>query len=136
MAQQPVGGIDDAVGAAVVDLERMVAGAGEEVGEVDQPRRVGAVVAVDRLVVVADAEHDELGAGEQPHEQEVGGREVLELVDEQHPAGPLRRATGDRVGEQHLDGAEDLLVEVDRPRPVEREPVAREHRAKPSTSPS
>ena len=128
VTQQPVGGIDDAVGAAVVDFERMVAGAREEAGEVDQPGRVGAVVAVDRLVVVADAEHDQLGAGQQPDEEEVGGREILELVDQQHSTGPLRGASGHRVGEQHVDGAEYLLVEVDRPRPVEGEPVAREHR--------
>ena len=80
---------DDAAGAAVVDLQRVVAGTGEDVGEVDQPAGIGAVVAVDRLVVVADAEHRAVGPGEQADEQQVGRREVLELVDQQQPAGAL-----------------------------------------------
>ena len=94
--QQRVGGARRRRRAAVVDLQRMVAGAGEERGEVDQPAGIGAVVAVDRLVVVAHAEHRAVGPGEQPDEQQVGRREVLELVDEQQPAGPLRRRGGRR----------------------------------------
>ena len=43
--------------AAVVDLERVVGRAGEVGGEVDEEVGVGAGVAVDDLVVVADAEH-------------------------------------------------------------------------------
>ncbi len=61
VAQQPVGGGHDRRRTAVVDLERVVAGTREVPVEVDQPRRVGAVVAVDRLVVVAHAEHGEIG---------------------------------------------------------------------------
>jgi hypothetical protein len=44
----------------------------------------------------------------------MGGGEILELVDEQHPARFPRRATGRRVGEQDLDRSVHLLVEVER----------------------
>ena len=40
--------------------------------------------------------------------------EVLELVDEQHPARTLGRSTGVDIGEQHPECAVDLTVEVDR----------------------
>ena len=43
----------------------------------------------------------------------MGRREVLELVDEEVAAGALHRAAERPVGEQHLDGGVDLLVEVD-----------------------
>ena len=42
----------------------------------------------------------------------MGGREVLELVDEKEPGEPLRPPAERRVGEQALDGADHLLVEV------------------------
>ncbi len=71
-------------------------------------------MAVDALVVVAHTEDVEGRQGEQAHEQHVGRREVLELVDEEVPAGALDRATERAVGEQHLDGGVDLLVEVHR----------------------
>ena len=90
--------LDDAGRTAVVDLERMVAGAGEQGAEVDQPGRIGAVVAVDRLVVVAHPEHRAAGRRQQPDEQQVGGREVLELVDEHQPARTLRGHAGLRAG--------------------------------------
>jgi hypothetical protein len=71
-------------------------------------------VAVDDLVVVAHAEHVERREGEQTHEQYVGGREVLELVDQQMAALLLHPAPERTVDEQRLDGGVDLLVEVDR----------------------
>ena len=58
---------------------------------------IGTGVAVDDLVVVADAEAVVARGGQEPDEQEVGRGQVLELVDEQVPAarpGPRRRASG------------------------------------------
>ena len=40
-------------------------------------------------------------------------REVLELVDEQHSGEALAPQAEGRIAEQTLDGAGDLLVEVD-----------------------
>ena len=98
--------------------------------------RIGAVVAVDRLVVVADAEHAAIGTGQQPNEQQVGGREVLELVDEQHAAGALGREAGPWLAEQDLDRPHDLLVEVERPLPLSSSRYRGNIAANPSTSPS
>ena len=47
-------------GTAVVDLERTRVRAGEQVVVVDQVCGIGSGIPVDRLVVVADAEHIEL----------------------------------------------------------------------------
>ena len=113
VAEKCAGAVDDLDGAAVVDGQRVRHGAREQPVVVDEERRVGAGVAVDALVVVADAEHVEGREGEQPHEQHVGRREVLELVDEEVPARPLDRTAERPVGEQRLHGGVDLLVEVD-----------------------
>ena len=43
----------------------------------------------------------------------MGRGEVLELVDEQVPAARLGAPPGVGVAQQDLDGAVDLLVEVD-----------------------
>ena len=95
-------------------MQGVLAGAGEQRVVVDEERRVGTGVAVDALVVVADAEDVELGQREQPQQQHVRRGEVLELVDEQVPARALHVASEHPVGEQRLDGAVHLLVEVDR----------------------
>ena len=107
------GGVDDGDRAAVVDLERVVGGAGEQAGEVEEEAGIGAGVAVDDLVVVAHAEHVEPGRGQQAEQEHVGRREVLELVDEQVAAAGLRPPPAVAVAQQELDGAVDLLVEVD-----------------------
>ncbi len=127
MAEQPIGDLDDTGRAAVVDLERVGVGTGEPRPEVDQPRRVGTVVAVDRLVVVTHAEHRSTRRREQSDQQQVGRRQILELVDEQQPAGPLRHTTRRGLGQQHLDRTVDLIVEVDDTLTVERVPVVRPH---------
>ncbi len=127
VAQQPIGHLDHTGRAPVVDLERVVLGAGEQGREVDQRSRIGTVVAVDGLVVVADPEHRAAGRGEQPDEQEVRRGEVLELVDEQDATAALGDTACDRVGEQHLQGPADLVVEVDRAGPVELGQVPRVH---------
>ena len=129
--QQCVGGAHDAARAAVVDLQRVLAGAGEQLGEVDQPGRVGAVVAVDGLVVVAHTEHRGVGSGQQAHQQQVRRCEVLELVDQQQPARPLCGGAGLRVAQQQLDGLEDLFVVVDVAGTGQLVPVAGEGIGKP-----
>ena len=108
------GGADHLHRAAVVDLQGVVGRGREEAVEVDQEVGVGAGVAVDDLVVVAHAEHVEGGRGQQPQEQDVGRREVLELVDQEVAAAGLGPAPEVAVGQEQLDGAVDLLVEVDR----------------------
>ena len=91
----------------------MLAGTREHVAELDQPGRVGAVVAVDGLVVVADAEHGRVGPGQEAHQQNVRRGEVLELVDQQQPTRPLRCGAGRGVAQEQLDGFENLLVVID-----------------------
>ena len=66
--------------------------------------------------------------GEEPQEQHMGGGEVLELVDEQQPTGSPGMRTGNRVGEQDLDGTENLFVEVDQAGGVQALPVLRQDR--------
>ena len=60
------------------------------------------------------------GPGGEPHEQDVGGREVLQLVDEEVAVVGLHRPPQLAVVEQRLERAEDLLVEVDGAPPAER----------------
>ncbi len=55
----------------------------------------------------------ERGPASRRSEQDVGRGEVLELVDQQHPADPAGGGPGCGVGAQHLDGTQDLLIEVD-----------------------
>ena len=64
----------------------------------------------------------------------MGRREVLELVDEQVPARALHRAAERAVGEQHLDGGVDLLVEVDGAAPARWSRNAGNSSASPGTS--
>jgi hypothetical protein len=97
----------------------MLAGAREQRREVDQPGGVGAVVAVDRLVVVAHAEHGAAGCRQQPDQQQVGRREVLELVDQHDATRPLRDPSSRRVSQQDEQRPVDLVVEVDRAAPLE-----------------
>ena len=66
-----------------------------------------------RLVVVADAEDVGRRAGGQADEQHVGGREVLQLVDEEVAVVGLHGAPQLAVAQQRLERAEHLLVEVD-----------------------
>ena len=60
----------------------MVARAGEQFGVVDEPARRCPCVAVDGLIVVADAKERPVGPSEQPDEQQVRRGEVLELIDQ------------------------------------------------------
>ena len=113
VAQQVGGGLHHRGRAPVVDLQGVRARAGHEPVEVDQPGRGGAGEAVDGLVVVAHPVQV-IGRGrQQPHQQQMGRGEVLELVHQQHPAGPLGGPAGLGVGQQSLDRGQDLLVVVD-----------------------
>ena len=123
--QQPAAAVHHRRGTAVVDLERMVAGAGKQPVEVDQEPGIGAGVAVDDLVVVAHAEHVEAGRGQQAQQQHVGRGQVLKLVDQQVPARRPGPAPEGAVGEQRLDRPVDLLVEVDGPGLAQRGSVGR-----------
>jgi hypothetical protein len=87
VGEQGAGGAHDGGRAPVIDPQLVEGGTGEVAGVVDEEARIGAGVAVDDLVVVADAEDVGGRAGDQAQEEEVGGGEVLELVDEQRP-GP------------------------------------------------
>ena len=97
----------------VVDAQGMLSGPWEQRAVVDEESRVGSGVPVDALVVVTDAEHVEGRQAEQADQQDVGRREVLELVDEQVPAPSLHLGTERSVGEDRLDCSVDLFVEVD-----------------------
>ena len=114
VGEEVTGGTDDRRWAAVVDRQVVGAGAGEVAGVVDEELGRRAGVAVNDLVVVADPEAVVGGSGQEPDEEQVGGVEVLELVDQQMPALGLSDRAGVGIGQQDLDGPVDLLVEVDR----------------------
>ena len=122
------GRVDHCRRASVVDLEGMVGRPRKVVGEVDEELGRSPGVPVDHLVVVADPEAVESRCHQEPDQQEVSWRQVLELVD-QHAAAPgLRCGSDRRVRDEDLDCTIDLLVEVDLPpigqgRPVISEPV-------------
>ena len=123
VGEQVAGRVHHRRRAPVVHLEGMVGGAGKVLAEVDEELRRGPGVAVDDLVVVADPEAVEARGHQQTDEEEVGGGQVLELVD-QHPAAPdLGRRPGRRIAGQDFDGPVDLLVEVHQAPFGERHPV-------------
>ena len=92
----------------------MVPGSRKVPDKINQPARVGAVVAVDRLIIVADPEHSSAPSGEQANHQQVGWCEILELIDEEHTADTLGGAPGLRLRQQHFNRSIDLIVEIDR----------------------
>jgi len=98
--------------AAVGDLQGGRSRAREQALVLQQEPGIGACVAVDGLVVVAHAEHVQSGRGQQPQQQQVRGRQVLELVHQQVPAALLPAGPQLGVGQQQPDGLVDLLVEV------------------------
>ncbi len=113
VAEQRAGSRDHLDRAAVVDLQGVVGRSGEEFGVVDEVAGIGTDMAVDGLVVVTDPEDVEAGQGQQAQQQHVRRGEVLELVDQQVTAPALEGAPELAVSQQRLDGAVDLLVEVD-----------------------
>ena len=109
----------------------MGAAAGEVVLELDEETRVGSGIAVDHLVVVADAEDLELGGGHEPQQQEIGGREVLELVHQEMSAPLLPSGSQRRVAQERLDRAVHLLAVIDPVPLVETAPVPLERGGEP-----
>ena len=109
----------------------MLRSPGEQAGEVDQPPRRRIRIPVDRLVVVTDAEHRAIRPGDQPHEQHVGGCQILKLVDEQDAAGALGAVARIGLPQEDLDGPVDLLVEIQLPALAKQAAVAREHVGQP-----
>ena len=92
---------------------------GERVLELEDVADVGAAEAVDRLRVVADDHQVAVLAGEQLQPPVLGVVGVLVLVDE-HVAEAGRVALAD-LGEQleHVDRADQQVVEVHRVHPVQ-----------------
>src|SRR5699024_11019530 len=80
---------------------------------VDQERGTRRIVSVDHLIVITDTEHVEGRKGEQPDEKNVGGGEVLELVDEQVTAANLHAATDLTIAQEDFDRPVDLFIEID-----------------------
>ena len=111
----------------VVDLESVNRRAGEEVAEPDQPFGCRAGVSVDRLIVVSDSKDLAGRSGQQAKQQHVGRCEVLELVDEQQAGVALGPMTKAGVGQQTVDGADDLLIEVGLLALIEQVPIADRH---------
>ena len=111
--EQRTGSVDDRGGAPVIDLERVLPRAREVAAVVDEEPGVGAGVPVDDLIVVAHTEHVVAGRREQAQQQDVGGGQVLQLVDQQVAVLGLAVAAELSVAEQQLDGPVDLLVVVD-----------------------
>ena len=80
-------------------------------------RRSG--IAVDRLVVVTDAEDAERGARQESKQEHVSWCQVLELIDQEQLAPPLRLDPHVGLREDRLEAEVDLLVEVHRTSPRE-----------------
>ena len=114
VGEEVTGGIDDGGRAAVVDRQRMGAGAGEVAGVVDQEFGGGAGVAVNDLVVVADPEAVVgRGAARSRMSRRCAGLRSWNSSTrrKRHLAWAAARAV--RIGQQDLYGPVDLLVEVD-----------------------
>ena len=67
-------------------------------------------VAVDRLVVIADAENREPGAGEQPEHEQMGRRQVLELIDKDDLGAGLGSQPNSWFLDEKLDRSIDRLL--------------------------
>ena len=99
--------------ASVVHRQWMRRGARKQFSEIHQKRRVGAGMAVDHLVVVADAKHVELGGAEETNHKHMGRGEVLELVDEEVAKPCLCLAAKLTIGQETLNCPVNLLIKVD-----------------------
>jgi len=71
--------------------------------------------AVDHLVVVPDREEIVLRQGEQVHEQDLGGVEILEFVDQDEAEALLQLLAQPRALEQQHQGEVDHVVEIAEP---------------------
>ena len=55
--KEPIYNVNDSCWTAIVHFKRVLPGTRKEASKIDQPRRVSAVVPVDRLVIVTNTEH-------------------------------------------------------------------------------
>ncbi len=124
VAEQRRRRLDHGGRAPVVDLQWVGLGPGEELLVIDEVCRVGSEVSVDDLIVVADSEDIEPGAGEEADQEHIGRGEVLELIDDQVPASVLPVVPELGIGQQRLDGSVHLLVEVGLATAVQHLPVS------------
>ena len=85
----------------------------KQVGQAGQQGGVGAVEAVDRLVGVADHEEVRLVGQHGGEEAELGGVDVLHLVDEEVAGAPADGVGELRVTRQRVGAGDDQVVEVE-----------------------
>ena len=112
MRDQPRGRGDDGARAAVVRLQRDALERGVELVEEDDPLDARAPKRVQRLVFVADAEQLVVRRGDDPHEQLLGGLDVLVLVDEHALPAPLPARADVRALAQQPQRSRDEVVEI------------------------
>ena len=84
-----------------------------ELGEPEDAPHVGQAPGVDRLVVIAHHEQVLLGLGQDPDEPQLGGVDVLELVDRQVAEARLPAATKGGISAEQVDRTHDQVVEVE-----------------------
>jgi hypothetical protein len=110
------GGVEDALGGAVVLLQAQHARAREVVLEVQDVLDVGAPPGVDRLVLVADDGHVASRSHQVPDQLVLRAVRVLVLVDEDVLEAPAVGFADLLVAPQHLHRAQEEIVEVERVR--------------------
>ena len=116
VGDQPVGGVEDRLGRAVVLLEQDGLRVGKVAFELEDVADVGAAERVDGLKIVADDGQVAGLPGEQLQQPVLGAVRVLVLVDE-HPAEDPAVLLADVVEElEQVDGADEQVVEVHRAR--------------------
>ena len=77
------------------------------------------------MIIVANAEDRPTRRSQQTNQQQVGWCEVLELIDQHHPACPLSNPTSLGLRQQHQERSVNLVVEINRTLPFERGAIAR-----------
>ena len=95
----------------------MTTRAAQQLGQVPEQRRVGAVECVDGLVRVADDEEVRLVAEESGQEAELRRVHILHLVDEEVPGPPAHAVGEPGVAGQGIGAGDDQVVEVEQPPP-------------------
>ena len=108
------GELDDRRGGAVVDRQVVSARARPAVVEAERVADLGAAEAVDRLILVGDAEDVAPLAGEQLQQPLLGDVRVLVLVDEDEAEGALVRVARLRVALEQRDRLALEAAEVER----------------------
>ena len=116
VGDQPVGGVEDRLGRAVVLLEQDGVGIGKVPLELEDVADVGAAERIDRLKIVADNGQVAVLLGQELQHPVLGAVGVLVLVD-QHPAeDPAVLVAHVSEQLQQVDRAHQQVVEVHRAR--------------------